>query len=90
MGHVETKIISGVLRQLAHDIDTEGGVASAACYQAADRLDQQEKLIPKIGKNIFLRCDSGEMLIDIICETLEINDVRCTDSNIIRALRKFR
>ncbi len=61
MKKVETKIISGALRQLAKDIQSNDGVANAACRQAADRLDQQEKLIPKIGKNIFLRCDSGKM-----------------------------
>ncbi len=43
MDNTKTEIISGAMRVLSTEIQTQDGVANAACRQAADRLDQQDK-----------------------------------------------
>ena len=50
-----TKIISRALRIVAGDIQSDDGVASAACIQAANRLDEYgnfENQLQKIIENI--------------------------------------
>ena len=51
MSYVETKIISAALRELADTIECDDGVANMACLQAADRLDELDKL--KVSRYIY-------------------------------------
>ena len=55
MKRVETKTISEAMRELARTIQSEDGVAAAACNEAADRLDKQAKIIQEITLEQALR-----------------------------------
>ena len=44
----KTSIISSAMRILARDIKSNDGIASMACIQAADRLDELQKIIDRI------------------------------------------
>ena len=56
MKRVETKTISEAMRELARTIQSEDGVAAAACNEAADRLDELEQevdmLIDQLSEKI--------------------------------------
>ncbi len=45
---VSSKIVSGAMRELAATIQCDDGVANAACYQAADMIDDQAAKIDRL------------------------------------------
>ena len=49
---VPTKVISGAMRNLYHDIKSGDGVANAACLQAAVRLDELQNCIDEMYRKI--------------------------------------
>jgi len=52
MKRVETKVISGAMRQLFKDIDSQDGVANMACLEAAIRLDELEAEVIELRKGV--------------------------------------
>jgi len=52
MKRAKTAVISGAMRELARTIQSADGVANAACEEAADRLDEQEKTIKFLVKTL--------------------------------------
>jgi len=49
---VDSKIISSAMRELAKTIQCDDGVANAACYQAADLIDEQRDMIELLKKEL--------------------------------------
>ncbi len=50
--HVDTKIISGAMRELGSTIQCDDGIANASCHQAAERLDELEAETKYLSKII--------------------------------------
>jgi len=48
---IKTGIISASMRILARDIKSNDGIANMACIQAADRLDELQKIVDRLKDN---------------------------------------
>ena len=44
----KTSIISSAMRILARDIKSNDGIANTACLQAANRLDELQKIVDRM------------------------------------------
>jgi hypothetical protein len=62
MKKVETKIISAAMYELARTIQSDDGVANAACAEAAERLDEQTVEISRL-KDRLHKIDSDNNTI---------------------------
>lgn len=60
----ETKIISGAMRELGNTIQCDDGVANAACFQAAERLDDQSERINQLEMAIKETVENNLHLAD--------------------------
>ena len=65
MDKTKTEIISDAMRVLSTEIQTQDGVANAACRQAADRLDQQEKDLIALKKRLSAAQELCELYFNI-------------------------
>lgn len=59
-----TKIISAVMRELAATIQSGDGVANGACYEAAERLDEQDRRIKQLESAILDTLNENAHLAD--------------------------
>lgn len=82
----ETNIISAAMRELAATIQSDDGVANAACYEAAERLDEQESrikilesaIVDTISDNLDLadgdNCTLRKLTKVVNCEPVPLSD----------------
>ncbi len=54
MKRVETKIISGAMMELSRTIQSEDGIANAACAEAAERLDELQAEVDSLIAKLYV------------------------------------
>ena len=72
----ETKIISAAMRELAATIQSDDGVANAACYEAAERIDDQDRRIKQLESAISETLNDNAHLADgDVCTLIKLKRV---------------
>lgn len=72
----ETKIISAAMRELAATIQSDDGVANAACHEAAERLDDQDSRIKQLESAISEVLNDNAHLADgDVCTLIKLKRV---------------
>lgn len=71
-----TKIISAAMRELAATIQSDDGIANAACYEAAERLDEQDGRIKQLESAISETLNENAHLADgDVCTLIRLKRV---------------